>query len=433
MTETAAARLERTMSAEFEERLRTITFAISAALIAISALVWIVAPPEIATRTMLLVSIFAIMHWGVYGLFRAGWGGWWLLFAVTALDFALLTYSVLSQPSGGERTLPTAFMLRFDGFTFLYVMLASLVIYFRPSLILWGGLCGAACWAVAIYIVSGLAPESVYLGPSQSMHELFERYANPYYIDFDVQFQNTVIFLIVAGLLATSTEASMRLLRRHVASERRAANLSRYLPAETVEAMASRDDPFAENDEREAAVMFTDIVGFSALAERRSPREVIALLTEAHGLVEAEVHAHGGVLDKFIGDGAMATFGAAGGTEGAAANAVACVASIRSANARWNETRQTKGEEPVSISVGVHFGPVVVGDVGAARRTELAVIGDVVNVASRLEHMTRALGVGAAVSDDAMVAAGRPGGFADLGVHTIKGREGEVRVWGLAN
>ena len=131
----------------------------------------------------------------------------------------------------------------------------------------------------------------------------------------------------------------------------------------------------------------------------------------------------------------MATFGAggtgeAGGGHGAdrlpAARAVACARAILDASSKLTAP---DGETRAAISVGVHYGLVVIGDVGSARRVELAIIGDTVNVAARLEAMTRRLGVGAAISDEAMAAAGRPNGPRPLGPQPVEGRDEPIAVW----
>jgi adenylate cyclase len=148
--------------------------------------------------------------------------------------------------------------------------------------------------------------------------------------------------------------------------------------------------------------------------------------------VERAVFAHGGVLDKFIGDGAMATFGAAHPAPDDAARAVACVGAILAEVADWNHGRMRRDEPPVGISIGLHYGPVVVGDVGSARRMELAVIGDTVNVASRIEQLTRVLGAPAAISQEAIDAAGgAPPGAVRVGPHKVHGRERPVTLWTL--
>ncbi|MEL6793909.1 MAG: adenylate/guanylate cyclase domain-containing protein, partial [Pseudomonadota bacterium] len=140
----------------------------------------------------------------------------------------------------------------------------------------------------------------------------------------------------------------------------------------------------------------------------------------------------GGMLDKFIGDGAMASFGIAGEKVGdpPASRAIACAKAILAATNEWNVAR---GGQPIRISIGVHYGPVVVGDVGSSRRMELAVIGDAVNVASRLEEMTRTLGVRAAISEETVKAAGDQAGLSERGPQPVLGREEPVIVWAVTD
>lgn len=415
--------------AEGLRRLYRITVARSVALFIIMGVILTVSPPSVWAYYLSLVVIFIVIGWANYALARAGLGGWARDYAFIALDFAFLTFTLIYPPPNAPMDVSYAFYLRFDNFDYFYVILAGLSISLRPALLIWGGACGVVFWSIGLlWLIE--ETDAVIARPEdpEDRIDMVAIMANPNYIDLGVEFQGMVIFLISAVLLAIAVAASQRLFLKQVAEERRAANLSRYLPAETVETLADRDDPFNAEEEVEAAILFTDIVGFSAMAERRAPHEVIALLREAHALVAEQVFAHGGMLDKFIGDGAMASFGIAGekGGDPPAARAIACAKAILAATDQWNAGR---GGQPVPISIGVHYGPVVVGDVGSARRMELAVIGDTVNVASRLEEMTRPLGVRAAISGEAMSAAGDPAGLSERGPQPIVGREEPIIVW----
>lgn len=428
-------RLARAFQEEERSRLRSITRARTAALVAIGVLLMIVSPAENLVWYYGLLAIFIAAGWLRFALDRSRWRRGWFAYAFIAFDFALITFTVVLQNPLVEPDFTPQFMLRFNNFVYLFVLLAALAISFRPRHLLWGGFCGAASWTVAVVILI-FHPDTVLEAgapdaPGGEDGSPMPFMLDPHFLDLGVQLQNIVVFLIVAGMLALATEASLRLMRRQAAAERRFLNLSRYVPAETVEELAARDAPFGAEDQREAAILFTDIVGFSKLAEDRPPREVIALLREAHGLVERAVFEHGGVLDKFIGDGAMATFGATQPQADAARRALDCAKAILAADADWNAARAGRGEPPVRISVGVHFGPVVVGDVGGARRMELAAIGDAVNVAARLETMTRALGVRAAISEEAYAAAGRPEGFEAIGDRPVEGRAGAISIWAI--
>ena len=188
--------------------------------------------------------------------------------------------------------------------------------------------------------------------------------------------------------------------------------------------------------EQAVAVLFGDIVGFTQWAEPRRPTEVIGLLRQVHARLEQAVFEHGGTLDKFVGDGVMATFGTPEPGPRDAANGLACVHAILADFERWNATRAAAGESEVRIALGLHYGAVVVGDIGTERRLELAVLGDTVNVASRLERLTRELDCHAVVSDAVVQAlpgdadaAALVGPLTQAAPQRLRGRSEMVAVW----
>jgi adenylate cyclase len=159
------------------------------------------------------------------------------------------------------------------------------------------------------------------------------------------------------------------------------------------------------------AVLFADVQGFTALAEGLSPQGTMDLLRGFHARMAEAVFRHQGTLDKFIGDGLMATFGTPEPGPDDAARALACARDMLATLDAWNRERAAAGEPPLAVGIGLHLGPVTTGDIGGAARFEFAVIGDTVNVASRLERLTRELGTPLVVSDASCGAwrAGCPG------------------------
>jgi adenylate cyclase len=246
------------------------------------------------------------------------------------------------------------------------------------------------------------------------------------------------VFPIMAAGLAFAWYAVLRAVAaqsQRLSAERQRENLARYLPPTMVEELAASDSPFRADRTQHAAVLFVDIVGFTPLSERLSPAEAMALLRDFHALVERQVFAHDGMLDKFLGDGALAVFGVTGGEIGQARAALACARGIVGEVEEWSARRSAEGQPPIRVGIGVHYGLVLIGAIGGSRQFQFTVVGDTVNVASRLSQLTRSLEAAVIASDSAMEAARAAGGAADveafiaLPEQAIRGRHRSVGVW----
>ena len=356
---------------------------------------------------------------------------------LTAVDFALLAFTLITPNPIATFDPPVQMTLRFDNFVYFYVILAGLALGYRPTHVLWGGVVGALSWIVGVTWIAA-RPDTVLMPPpSASYDEMLAVMLSPTFVDITVPFQDVVVFLIVASLLALIVARSRRLAWRQSALERERGNLARYFPPTTVDRLATQDVALEKPREQEIAVLFADIVGFTAWSERHGPSEVISLLRGVHARLEEAVFHHDGTLDKFIGDGMLATFGTPNPGERDASNALACLVAIVIEFEAWNSRRARAGQAPIRISLGLHYGPVVVGNIGTDRRLELAVLGDTVNVASRLETLTRELdckaAISAALANAVLIEASGGGshhlaGFAERGPQTLKGRAESVSV-----
>src|SRR4029079_11543372 len=137
-------------------------------------------------------------------------------------------------------------------------------------------------------------------------------------------------------------------------TERARANLARYVSANMVDALAGADEPFGATRRHDCAVLFADLAGFTTWAERESPDGVIAFLRDFHARMERAVFAHAGTLDKYIGDGVMATFRTPETRVADAADALRCARAMQESVASWNAERRGRGEPAVTLGIGLH-------------------------------------------------------------------------------
>jgi adenylate cyclase len=207
-----------------------------------------------------------------------------------------------------------------------------------------------------------------------------------------------------------------------------------YVPRDLIRHLLARGDPAAiASETRELTVMFTDIVGFTSRTERLSAQDTATFLNRHFALVSRCIEAEGGTIDKYIGDASMALWNAAEPQPDHATRAVRAARAIQVAL----DTDNAGQELPVRLCIGVHSGPVVVGNIGSATRMNYTVVGDTVNAANRLESLGRELLPDATVAVllSAATVAALPKELAvvSLGHHALRGRDAPAEVFTLAS
>jgi adenylate cyclase len=208
--------------------------------------------------------------------------------------------------------------------------------------------------------------------------------------------------------------------------ERVRALLGKVVSPEIANELLSRDVELG-GEEREVSILFADVRGFTSLCEGQSPQGILALLNEYFSAVTAVIEAEGGVVDKYIGDAVMALFGAPLSCSDAPARAVRAALGMQRAVASLNRNFAARGLKPIDIGVGVHSDRVVVGNMGSSTRLNYTAIGDGVNLASRLEGLTKYYGVALVVS--AQTAALAPGlQWLELDRVRVKGKQEAVHI-----
>src|SRR5262245_1470202 len=227
---------------------------------------------------------------------------------------------------------------------------------------------------------------------------------------------------------------------RALTAELERAHLKRYFSPRIVDELLQQSGAVDRTRSQRVVVMFVDIVGFTSIAETQTPEETIAMLREFDGAMEGEIFVNDGVVDKYIGDGVMAAFGLPRVGQADVASALRCARGMVGRASQLAAKRQFEGKEPYSISIGLHYGDVVAGNVGSERNLSFTVIGDTVNTASRLESLSRELGAVIVVSDDVIEAVKHEladaapdllAGFRRIGETAVKGRRESVGVWVL--
>lgn len=237
-----------------------------------------------------------------------------------------------------------------------------------------------------------------------------------------------VVMIGLGGIvLIVAAYRTRKLLHSSIADAQARANLTRYLPAQMADQLAKGElSELRKGRQQDMVVMFVDIRGFTRWSEGRAPEEVGAYISEFRRRGQMAVRQNDGMIDKFIGDAAMILFEG----ETAAARALSCVDALLNEVQDWSNERQAVGRDPVKIGIGLHLGEVFSGVVGDAERLEYSVFGDTVNIAARLEELTKTAGAGVIAS--AAVLQGQPAReeWAALPAVHLRGRSSGLEIFG---
>lgn len=426
------------------EEMSGLTFVLAGRLVVLSLLaVWAVSTLPFERSGLYLAAIiaFAALSTAPYVLLRHGVGGHVLACAFLLLDAAVLSYVLIVPAPYGIDGWTQQLNLRLPGFLYLAVFVVGMALSYKPALVLWAGIAAAVTWSAGSLWVAGL-PDTIaftsldILDAGLGKEAVVSTFLAPNAVSL-TRLYNQLVFLVLITLILTLVVwRSRRLVQRQVAAETQRAALSRYFSPNILRELTdnrSLDRPAVQR----VAVLFADMVGFTSVSERLAPTELVTLLREFHGRLARTVLAHDGTVDKYIGDAVMVHFGTPRVRADDPVRALVCAAEMLAEIQRWNAERTANGEAPIDIGIGVHIGDVIVGNIGDARRLEYTVLGDTVNVANRLERLTRDIGTPLIVSD-ALIEAVRATGTDPLDIlpdlcrdtsRTVRGRQEPVPIW----
>jgi adenylate cyclase len=399
-------------------------------------------PIERSGFYLLALAAFALLGTPPYLLARRGIGGIPLIAAFLLFDAALLSYLLIFPTPYAVDGWPPQLTLRLWNFLLLGVFLVGMALTYSPALVIWTGIATVTTWSAGYLWIASL-PDTLARTSSEALasnlgpEAVIDEFLDPRVVSLTA-LQYQIVFLVLVTIILTLTVwRSRRLVARQVATEAQRGALSRYFSPNIVRELSTSGAELDRPTKQPVAVLFADMVGFTATSERLSPEALVELLRAFHGRLAGAVFAHDGTVDKYIGDAIMAHFGTPRPQHDDPVRALACAAAMIAEIGRWNALRAMTGDEPIGIGIGLHYGEVLVGNIGDARRLEYTVLGDTVNVANRLERLTRETGASLVVSDD-LVRAVKSCGVEpstlidDLHpeqTRIVRGRREPIRIW----
>jgi adenylate cyclase len=292
---------------------------------------------------------------------------------------------------------PASFYLKAPTLLYVFIFIALRALRFQPRFVLAAGGAAALGWLAMIAYVLLADPQDAMITRN------YVSYMTGNSILIGAEIDKIIAILMVTGALALSLSRGRDLLIRATAETAAAKNLSRFFDTSIAEDIRSGENEIAagEGVAREAAIFNVDIRGFSRLAEEIPPTDAIRMLSAYQRRVVPIIQAHGGVIDKFMGDGIMATFGAVRPSDTYAADALKALEAIGEDAAGWAGDPELGALIRNGLGIAVSAGPIVFGAVGDADRLEVTVIGAAVNLSAKLEKANKTLGSEAVVTQAA--------------------------------
>jgi adenylate cyclase len=314
----------------------------------------------------------------------------WLLYISILADTALLMGLIYFIHY--KYAQPAVSYLKAPALLYVFLLIALRALRFEARFVIVTGLAAAAGWiALILYALSGRG------GPPNITDDFVEYLTSNAFL-IQAEAEKILAILLTTIVLAIAIARARGLLVRSVSEGAAARDLSRFFDPGVAARIrgAATSIKAGEGELRDAAILTVDLRGFTRLSTELQPGDVMKLLQDYQGRVCPLIVSNGGSIDKFLGDGILASFGAVAPTSTAAADALRAADAVIEAADRWTAERRTAGLPPLSIGLAAASGRVVFGAVGDGERLEFTVIGDAVNFAAKLEkhnkdERTRAL------------------------------------------
>ena len=314
----------------------------------------------------------------------------WSLAISVVFDMSLLMVLIWSfHIQYGQ---PASFYLKAPTLMYVFIFIALRALRFEARFVLLAGIVAAIGWGIMITYVVMANPEDTMITRN------YVEYLTSNSVLLGAEFDKIISILMVTAIIAVALSRAKGLLVRAVAEQTAAQELSRFFDPEIAQKIKASDQGIlaGTGEMRDAAVVNLDMRGFTRLAEQAPPDQVMGLLAEYQARMVPVIQQHGGSIDKFMGDGILATFGAAVPTETYAADSLRAMDAVIDTARQWREERTAADKLAPEVNGSVATGRILFGAVGDETRLEYTVIGDAVNLSAKLEkankdHRVRAL------------------------------------------
>ncbi len=378
---------------------------------------------------LLVLAALGVAH---YLIIVSGRDRAWVKYLFFGIDTLILSVAVAVVPPEPRFDLPQIYMFRFDVFLYYFVILGVAAFSFSPGLVMFVGGLGAAGWFGSFnWVRAGMTDplewaDALVDGTKEQFVSviLSENFAGT-----GSRLQESLIFLVVAMLIAGVMYRARQTVRNQLAAERDRAAVSqifgRFVPEAIATAMIE-DKGTLDPVERQATVLFIDIAGFTQLMNAKGPRDTVEIVNAYFDAATGIISRHGGVVTQFQGDGILAVFNVPVENEAHAQCAFAAASEIL---ATVRDSRFA-GQQ-MAVRIGLNSGPVIAGNVGGGGRQSYTVYGDTVNLAARLEALNKQYGTSLLVSHSAATQL-TGADLTPIGKASIRGFPAPVDIYTLA-
>ena len=347
----------------------------------------------------------------------------WAVYGSSVIDITVLLVLIWSfHLQYGQ---PASFYLKAPTLLYVFIFITLRALRFRARFVIVTGLTAALGWLAMVAYAISVDPKN------DMITRNYIEYLTGNEVLIGAEVDKIVSILAVTLVLALVLRRARFALVQAVTEQTAAHDLSRFFDSSVADTIRSSEEETAVGSGvlRQASVINVDIRGFTNMAATVPPGEVIEMLADYQARLVPLIQSAGGTIDKFLGDGIMATFGAVDPVPDHAARSLRALDAVLDESERWSRRRIEQGHMPLEVNAAVVAGPVVFGAVGNKDRLEYTVIGAAVNLSAKLEKFNKTLGTKGLTTQETFAAAidqgYEPRAEAEIVETGVEGTDGE--------